>query len=183
MARGSELRRELDHVRRQARRQIYHRPQRTIKERSRLTHILDVNDNLPPIIDVNKTRPLLSMRNSSDNRKRRAYGCLLAEFKLPMNRTQQYDLHGKHHSGLITTEYSTIPMPTKKNNNDRTAMDQRDRMKTILDRCRNNFEHDDGVGYDHFLQTSEPIRNSRILAQQLINETQRMKNQRKSILQ
>lgn len=43
-------------------------------------------------------------------------------------------------------------------------------MNNIIDKCSMEFEQCDGLGYDHYLQTSEPNRNAQILAQQINNE-------------
>jgi hypothetical protein len=51
-----------------------------------------------------------------------------------------------------------------------SPIEQRNRINILLDKCLDEFGQDEGAGYDHFLQTSEPTRNAQILAQQIIND-------------
>lgn len=179
LARGSELRREFEQVNKETRRQIYHRSQIALKERSRLRHILD--DDRQLTVTGTAPKAFSPVRTHSDDRKRRAYGCLLSEFKAPMKKVDDDWLRAKCHSSITLTDFQ------KQREQERFAVkkiipppsEQRRRIKTIMDRCISDLEHSDGVGYDHFLQTSEPNRNAQILAQQLIDEKKQNKNKQK----
>jgi hypothetical protein len=169
-ARSSELRRQSERVTKEARQQINSRSQVVMKERARLKHLLD--DDRTPIHSTNNFNSLFHENNLIDVRKRRIYGCLLPQFKAPLTRSSDNWFQFKSKTTLSESNYKKRldkqRWSIKKHIE--SPIEQRNRMNTIINKCLYEFEQCDGLGYDHFLQTSEPNRNAQILAQQIINE-------------
>ncbi|CAF0814004.1 unnamed protein product [Adineta steineri] len=166
-ARGTELRRQFEQVNKESRRQIYHRSKMTIKERSRLKHILDDDDNKNHLFSINHSKTCIHRENPTDEKKRQVYGCLLPQFKAPLeksydNWSQDFFSNRSEYQKRLERQQWLINKYTQ------SPIEQRNRMNIIIDKCLNELVECDSDGYDHFLQTSEPNRNAQILAQQNI---------------
>ncbi|UJR33228.1 hypothetical protein I4U23_020683 [Adineta vaga] len=171
IARGTQLRRQFDYLHKETRRQIYYRSKMSIKERTRVKHILDIDENSLP--SINHSQSHIQSKNPIDERKRHIYGCLLPQFKAPLENSNDqwlqnplpnqsdYEKRLERQRKLIT-KYAQSPI------------EQRNRMNLVLSNCLDQLVECDSDGYDHFLQTSEPNRNAQILAQQ--NKKQEIEN-------
>ena len=168
IARRSELRRQFDQVNKETRRQINTRSKIVIKERARLTHLLDDDDK------SETSRPLFQLKNHTDEKKRKVYGCLLPQFKAPLTVSLTKSCEDwtqfKSHSIATQLDFKKHIEQQTINKYLESPIEQRNRMNVIIDKCLDELGQCEGVGYDHFLQTSEPNRNAQILAQQNINQ-------------
>jgi hypothetical protein len=169
IARRSELRRQFDQVDKETRRQINTRSKIVIRERARLTHLLD-DDN-----KSETSKPLFQLKDS-DDKKRKVYGCLLPQLKAPLTSllAKSCEDWTQFKSDSISTESDLKKHIEQQrysiNKYLESPIEQRNRMNVIIDKCLDELEQCEGNGYDHFLQTSEPNRNAQILAQQTINQ-------------
>ncbi|CAF1581410.1 unnamed protein product [Adineta ricciae] len=161
-ARGTELRRQFEYLHKETRRQIYQRSKMTIKERARLKHLLDQDENSLPSIH---SQTQFQSKNPIDERKRHVYGCLLPQFKAPLEKS--FD-HWLQHSLLEQSEYEKRLERQRKliSKYAQSPLEQRNRMNSTLRKCLDQLVECDSDGYDHFLRTSESNRNAQILAQQ-----------------
>jgi hypothetical protein len=170
LARGSELCRQFDQVNKETRRQINTRSQMVIKERARLKHLLDDDNN--HALSTTNSQPHLQLKTDIDDKKRKVYGCLLPQLKAPLTRSCENWAQFKSNSISTQLDYKDLiekqRISIKKH--PETSIQQRARMNIIVDKCVDELAQCQGIGYDHFLQTSEPNRNAQILAQQNINQ-------------
>lgn len=177
-ARNSEFRRQFEQINKETRRKINTRSQVVIKERARVKHLLDDdnddndNNNRPPIYSAANSRTHFQLENRIDDRKRKVYGCLLPQFKAPLSKISENWSQFKSNSTLSELNYkkSLEKQRCSINKFIEPPIEQRNRMNKIINKLVHEFEQCDGAGFDHFLRTSEPTRNARILAQQLMNE-------------
>ncbi|CAF3325124.1 unnamed protein product [Rotaria socialis] len=168
-ARWSELRRQSEQIIRESRKQIQFRSSVAISERLRLQHVLD--KDMTKLYSSYNSDSIISLKNPQEDKKRKVYGCLLPQLKSPTktnldneklltprstSRQSSFKAHLEHKRGSLRRP---IDSPTE----------QRNQMNSVINKCLYELEECNGDGYDHFLQTSEPMRNAQILAQQHIN--------------
>lgn len=168
-ARGSELRREVELVEKRTRRQIYFRSQKNLRERSRLSHILDVENQ--EVLLRNPSESFSPRRTESQERKRRAYGCLLSEFKTPMKKLI-FDLTTKTNEDPSKIKADRFTEFREENFQKSREEIRREKIEQILEDSLKKFRYDQSVGYDHFLHTNEANRTTAFFARQFINDKQ-----------
>jgi hypothetical protein len=171
-ARAVELRRQSEHINKETRQQINARSKTVIRERERLKHLLDDNDDRTEIFSLATSKSYFRMQDNIDNRKRKTYGCSLPRFKAPLTKSSDSWLQFKSHSALNLFEDKKRREKQRYSINKfiQSPIEQRNRMNTIINKCLYEFEQCECDGYDHFLRTSEPNRNAQVLAQQIIND-------------
>lgn len=170
-ARKSELRRQVDQLNKETRRQINSRSPVVLRERARVKHLLDTdndNDRRIPLYSSSTSRSWSNRKTREDDRKRKVYGCLLPQFKAPVTKSSENWIPFKSHSTLSDSEYKKSLEKQRWSINKfiESPIEQRNRMNKIINKLLYEFEQCDGVGFDHFLRTSKPTRNPHILTQQ-----------------
>jgi hypothetical protein len=170
IARDTELRRQFEYVNKESRRQIYRRSKMLIKERARLTHLLD--DNIDHLFSINRSKSRFQLKNPIDETKRQVYGCLLPHFKAPLTKSYENWSEIRFNSFLNQSDYKKRLERQRLliNKYTQSPVEQRNRMNIVIDKCLDELVQCEGDGYDHFLQTSEPNRNAQVLAQQNIKQ-------------
>ena len=173
-ARSVELRRQSQRLDKEVRQRINTRSKMVIKERARLNHILDDDNEVDrtELFHLDTSTSLFQSKDPIEDRKRKIYGCQLPQFKARLTRSSESWAQYRSQSTVIESEY-TKRLEKQRDSLKRflpSPLEQRDRMNTVMSKCLYELEECEGLGYDHFLKTCDPKRNAQVLAQRILND-------------